>query len=75
MKKSDIDINDTIDYALKILTNELKYKVEIEKKYEKIPLIKCHSREIVKAHGGKLDVESVEGKGTTFTICLPGRTE
>jgi PAS domain S-box-containing protein len=29
----------------------------------------CHK--IVKSHGGTLDVESVEGKGTTFTLYLP----
>jgi signal transduction histidine kinase len=29
------------------------------------------SYDIVKAHGGKLKVESEEGKGTTFTISLP----
>jgi len=26
---------------------------------------------IVQVHGGKIDVESVEGKGTTFTVSLP----
>jgi two-component system NtrC family sensor kinase len=29
------------------------------------------SYEIIKHHGGKIDVDSVEGKGTTFTVCLP----
>jgi len=28
------------------------------------------SREILKAHGGRIDVHSLEG-GTTFTVCLP----
>ncbi len=28
-------------------------------------------KRIVDAHGGKIDVETVEGKGTTFTITLP----
>jgi signal transduction histidine kinase len=29
------------------------------------------SYDIVKAHGGKLDLKSDEGEGTTFTISLP----
>lgn len=28
-------------------------------------------KNMVEAHGGKVDVESVEGKGTKFTICMP----
>ena len=27
--------------------------------------------DVVRKHGGTLDVESVEGKGTTFTLALP----
>jgi signal transduction histidine kinase len=30
-----------------------------------------HCKTIVDAHGGKLNVESEEGKGTTFKILLP----
>jgi signal transduction histidine kinase len=32
-------------------------------------------REIVEGHGGRLDVESTPGKGTTFTVTLPLHTE
>ena len=29
------------------------------------------SQQIVKAHGGRLEVESIEGKGTAFRLVLP----
>jgi signal transduction histidine kinase len=29
------------------------------------------SQKIVEEHGGRVDVESAEGEGTTFTICVP----
>ena len=32
-------------------------------------------REIVQGHGGRLDVESTLGRGTTFTVTLPVQTE
>ena len=32
-------------------------------------------RQLVELHGGQVDVASVEGQGTTFTVTFPGRTE
>lgn len=32
------------------------------------------SRQIVDAHGGKIELRSKEGKGATFTVCLPLRS-
>jgi signal transduction histidine kinase len=29
------------------------------------------SKRIIEAHGGKIEVESKEGKGTTFRVFLP----
>jgi parallel beta-helix repeat protein len=31
----------------------------------------AHSKELAELHRGKIEVESEEGKGTTFTICFP----
>jgi hypothetical protein len=32
-----------------------------------------HSRTIVEAHGGRLEVVSAEGKGSTFRVFIPGK--
>lgn len=38
-----------------------------------IGLFQC--RQIVQGHGGRIDVESIPGRGSVFTVWLPGRQE
>ena len=33
------------------------------------------AEQIVQAHGGRIEVESSEASGTTFTVCLPRGAE
>ena len=33
------------------------------------------AREIIEAHHGRVDVQSEEGRGTTFTVTFPAATE
>lgn len=45
-KPEDFHVNDCIENTLKIIWNELKYKVEIVKEYGELPIIKCHPQEL-----------------------------
>lgn len=40
------DVEEVLESILPIISNELKYKAELKKEYGKLPLIKCHSREL-----------------------------
>ncbi|MCP4076106.1 MAG: response regulator [Gammaproteobacteria bacterium] len=42
----DIDINAEIDNTLKIIWNELKYKVKIVKRYGSLPKVRCYPQKI-----------------------------
>ena len=41
-----VDLNKTIDATLKIIWNELKYKAEVVKDYEKLPKVRCFPQKI-----------------------------
>jgi signal transduction histidine kinase len=40
------DINEVVDESLKVVWNELKYNLEVEKNYAKLPPVSCHVSEI-----------------------------
>jgi len=44
--KAPCDINAVLDESLKVVWNELKYSVDIEKNYNTLPEIHCHQNEI-----------------------------
>jgi PAS domain S-box-containing protein len=45
-KMIEADINDGIEVTLKVIWNELKYKCQVHKKLEPLPLIRCYPSQI-----------------------------
>ena len=54
--------------ALRLIFDPFMIRTDTPLEYG-INLMACYF--IVHHHGGKIEAQSVEGKGTTFTICLP----
>lgn len=42
----EVNINDCIDNTLSLLTGEYKTRIEVEKDYQKLPLVQCHAGQI-----------------------------
>lgn len=45
-EKSTCNINDLIEEAIKVVWNELKYSMELEREFTNLPLFHCHEGEI-----------------------------
>lgn len=60
-----VDINKEIDLTLELIHHEIKNKIEIEKKYSDLPLIKCYPNMLNQVFMNILmnAVQSIENKG------------
>ena len=60
-----VDINKEIDLTLELIRHEIKNKIEIEKKYSDLPLIKCYPNMLNQVFMNILmnAVQSIENKG------------
>lgn len=61
-----VDLNETMETALNIIWNELKYKVEVVKDYGKLPQVKCFPQKISQVFMNILinAAQAIEEKGT-----------
>lgn len=69
------DINRCLENTLKIVWNEIKYKCDIEKKFEKLPLVSCHPGQINQVFLNLLvnAAQAIRGEGTiTIETSLAG---
>lgn len=46
LEKEPCDINEIIEDSLKVVWNELKYSMQVEKSFAQLPLVNCHQSEI-----------------------------
>ena len=46
LEKEPCDINEIIEDSLKVVWNELKYSMQVEKSFAQLPYVNCHQSEI-----------------------------
>lgn len=67
-KLKEIDIHESIDNTLNLLTGEIKNRIQIQKEYGKIPNVKCFASQINQVFMNILSnaVQSIEGNGSIW---------
>ncbi|MBF0486327.1 MAG: GAF domain-containing protein [Candidatus Omnitrophica bacterium] len=65
-KRQNSNINEVVDFALNIVWNELKYKVQVVKEYSDLPLFLCYPHEMNQVFVNLLinACQAIEDKGT-----------
>lgn len=65
-KLKEVDIEDSLDNTLNLLSGELKNRIKIERKYSGIPLVKCYPSQLNQVFMNILSnaAQAIEDKGT-----------